>query len=271
MKRALAYREYVPAASAPGAAPGSVVLVHGSSGNSNSMHPMANAFANAGYVVYALDMRGHGGSGVKGQIAYVGQLEDDMVAFVKTVGPKQPSSLVGFSSGGGFTLRIAGGPRQDLFQSYLLLSPYLSHDAPTTRPDSGGWVSVGIPRIVGIGLLNQVGIHRFDSPPVVAFALNEKARAILTPAYSYALTVNFNPHRDYVADIKGVRRPCALIAGDADEVFHADRFEPLLRTHGSNWPVTLLPGLKHIPLTIDAAALMKEIEVVGLLQRKARG
>ena len=271
MKRALAYREYVPAASAPGAAPGSVVLVHGSSGNSNSMHPMANAFANAGYVVYALDMRGHGGSGVKGQIAYVGQLEDDMVAFVKTVGPKQPSSLVGFSSGGGFTLRIAGGPRQDLFQSYLLLSPYLSHDAPTTRPDSGGWVSVGIPRIVGIGLLNQVGIHRFDSLPVVAFALNEKARAILTPAYSYALTVNFNPHRDYVADIKGVRRPCSLIAGDADEVFHADRFEPLLRTHGSNWPVTLLPGLKHIPLTIDAAALMKEIEVVGLLQRKARG
>ena len=156
----------------------SVVLVHGSAGSSNSMHPMARAFAGAGYVVYALDIRGHGGSGRKGQIAYVGQLEDDMVAFVKVVAPKQPSSLVGFSSGSRFVLRVAGGPRQNL---------------------------------------------------VFAFALNEKARAILTPEYSYALTVNFSPHDDYVADIDGVARPCALIAGDADEVFHTDRFEPLLR------------------------------------------
>lgn len=265
---ALAYRQYAPAT---GAGRGSVVLVHGSAGSSNSMHPMATAFARAGYVVYALDIRGHGDSGRKGQIAYVGQLEDDMAAFVKAVAPKQPSSLLGFSSGGGFVLRVAGGPRQDLFQSYLLLSPFLRYDAPTARPASGGWVSVGIPRFVGIMLMNHAGIHRFDDLPVLAFALNEKARAVLTPEYSYALMVNFSPHRDYVADIKGVGRPCALIAGDADEVFHTDRFEPLLRAQGRDWPVTLLPGVGHIPLTIDAAALAKEIEVVGQLQSKAGG
>lgn len=264
---ALAYRRYAPAA---GVERGSVVLVHGSSASSRSMHSMAKAFASAGYAAYALDIRGHGESGRKGQIGYVGQLEDDLAAFMKAVAPRQPATLVGFSSGGGFVLRVAGGPRQDQFQSYLLLSPYLGHDAPTSRPASGGWVSVGIPRFVGISVLNRVGIHRFDDLPVLAFGLNEKARAILTPEYSYALTVNYGPHADYVADMKAVRRPCALIAGDADEAFHADRFEPLLRAQGRDWPVTLLPGVGHIPLTLDAGALAKEVEAVGRLQGKAR-
>ena len=263
----LAYRLYEPAGTDAGK--GSVVLVHGSSGSSNGMHPMAQAFAQAGYAVYALDIRGHGGSGDKGRIAYVGQLEDDMAAFVKAVAPRQPSSLVGFSSGGGYTLRVAGGPRQDLFQSYLLLSPFLGVNAPTSRPASGGWVSVGIPRIVGITLMNRIGIHRFDDLPVINFALSEKARAMLTPHYSYALTVNFGPHRDYAADITGVRRPCALIAGADDEVFHAYQFEPLLRAQGRDWPVTILPGIAHIPLTLNPAALDKAVEQVGRLQAKA--
>jgi non-heme chloroperoxidase len=262
----LAYRLYEPAA---GGGRGSVVLVHGSSGNSNGMHPMAQAFAKAGYAAYALDIRGHGGSGDKGRIAYVGQLEDDMASFVKAVAPRQPSSLVGFSSGGGYALRVAGGPRQDLFQSYLLLSPFIGVNAPTSRPASGGWVSVGIPRIVGITVMNRIGIHGFDDLPVLNFALNDKARAMLTPQYSYALTVNFGPHRDYAADITGVRRPCALIAGADDEVFHAYQFEPLLRAHGRDWPVTVLPGIAHIPLTLNPAALAKAVEEVGRLQAKA--
>lgn len=125
---------------------GSVVLVHGSSGSSNSMHVLAKAFAHAGFSAYALDIRGHGTSGVKGKIGYIGQIEDDLDAFVKSVAPAKPSTLVGFSSGGGFALRFAGSERQDEFQHYLLLSPYLSRQAPNARPNSGGWVDVGVPR-----------------------------------------------------------------------------------------------------------------------------
>ena len=91
----LAYRYYGPALATP---KGSVVLVHGSAGNSTSMHVLAKAFAKAGFATYALDIRGHGGSGEKGQIAYVGQLEDDLAAFNRIVSPPKPSSLVGFSS-----------------------------------------------------------------------------------------------------------------------------------------------------------------------------
>ena len=74
---------------------GSVVLVHGSSASSSSMHVMATGFAAAGYAVYAMDMRGHGQSGAKGDIAYIGQLEDDMEDFLHAIKLAQASTLVG--------------------------------------------------------------------------------------------------------------------------------------------------------------------------------
>ncbi len=113
---------------------GSVVLVHGSSASSQSMHKMASAFSQAGYDAYALDIRGHGASGNKGTIAYIGQLEDDLEDFIKSVAPGKPATLVGFSSGGGFVLRVAGSTRQTLFESYLLLSPISAPPPPTTGP-----------------------------------------------------------------------------------------------------------------------------------------
>src|ERR1051325_7512579 len=60
----LAYRSYAPATSTPGQ--GSVVLIHGSSATSSSMHPMAKELSAAGFTTCALDIRGHGGSGDKG-------------------------------------------------------------------------------------------------------------------------------------------------------------------------------------------------------------
>lgn len=72
---ALAYRAYPPIGGAR--ACGSIVLIHGSSADSRSMHILARAIADTGFAVYAVDMRGHGESGQKGLIAYVGQLEDE--------------------------------------------------------------------------------------------------------------------------------------------------------------------------------------------------
>jgi hypothetical protein len=46
------------------------------------------------------------------------------------------SALVGFSSGGGFALRLAASPRQCLFHCYPLPLPFLVQDAPTAREGS---------------------------------------------------------------------------------------------------------------------------------------
>jgi len=241
---------------------GSVVLVHGSSASSSSMHVMAKSFAAAGYAAYALDIRGHGQSGAKGHIAYIGQLEEDMEDFVRAIKLAQPSTLVGFSSGGGFVLRFAGSPRQELFSNYLLLSPWISQDAATLRPGSGGWATVGVPRIIAIAVLNGFGMHAFDDLPVVRFAVDERDKGFLTPQYSFALEQNFRPERDYQANIRAVRQPLRVLAGKNDEVFYADKFASVFKTAGKDVPVTLLPGIDHISLTLDQAALQAAISAV---------
>jgi alpha-beta hydrolase superfamily lysophospholipase len=247
----LTYRAYAP----QGTPRGSVVLVHGSSARGDSMHVLARALAASGLAAYALDMRGHGDSGVRGRIAYVGQLDDDLEDFMRSVQPARPATLAGFSSGGGFALRVAAGERQALFDRYLLLSPFISQDAPTYRPDSGGWVSVGIPRIVALSLLDAVGVQAFGALPVTRFALNDRAKALLTPSYSYALASNFRPRADWRASIRSARQPMRLLAGEQDEAFHAERFAAVFQAEGKNLPVTLLPGVNHIGLTLDPAAV----------------
>ena len=37
----------------------------------------------AGCETYAVDIRGHGGSGTRGDITYIGQLEDDLADLVR--------------------------------------------------------------------------------------------------------------------------------------------------------------------------------------------
>jgi len=261
----LAFRAY-PAAGH--AVKGCVVFVHGSSASSSSMHLMAKGFAAAGFAAYALDIRGHGGSGTKGHIAYIGQLEDDMEDFVHSTRLAQPSTLAGFSSGGGFVLRFAGSSRQELFSNYLLLSPWISQDAATLRPGSGGWATVGVPRIIAIAVLNGFGVHAFDDLPVIRFAVNERDRGLLTPQYSFALAQNFRPERDYQANIRAVRQTLRVLVGQNDEVSYADRFAALFKAAGKDVPVTVLPGIDHISLTLDPVAIQAAIAAVESMDHK---
>ncbi len=254
----LFYREYAPQGDN---IKGSAVLVHGSSARSDSMHPMATALAVAGVHVYALDVRGHGASLPKGQIAFIGQLESDLQSFVQTVQPPSPSTLIGFSSGGGFVLRVAASDMQTSFDSYLLLAPYLGHTAPNYIPDSGGWVSVGVPRIVALNALNVVGIRYWNDLPVVRFALTEEAKKFLTPEYGFNLATNFAANSDYQADLLSAKGKVAILAGDADESFNTQALQGIVQSAGKDWPVLLLPGVQHIPLTLEPLALKAIVDL----------
>ncbi len=103
----------------------------------------------------------------RGTLPMVGQLEDDLDAFVaRGEAQPAPATLVGFSSGGGFVLRFAGSARQ---QAIRQLPPALALPQPGRadpyRPGGGGWVSVGVPRIVGRLTVLGVGIgmHAFGT------------------------------------------------------------------------------------------------------------
>jgi alpha-beta hydrolase superfamily lysophospholipase len=260
---ALAYRRY---AGRPATSRGSAVLIHGSSASGVSMHTLAKAFAASGHDVYVPDMRGHGESGRKGTIAYVGQLEDDLSDFLDAVQPAGPRTLVGFSAGGGFALRFAGDTRQLAFDRYVLLAPFIHQDAPTTQPSVGGWVNVGIPRTIALTILNALRIKLFNHLPVVAYALAPKAAARLTPRYSYNLAQNFRPHNNYRADIRATRRPLEVLVGGSDEVFRAGAFAGVFEEAGRVVPVTIVPEVGHIGLTLEPVAVAT---IVGAVSERA--
>jgi hypothetical protein len=45
-------------------------------------------------------------------------------------------------------------------------------------------------------------------------------------------------------------------------VFYADKFASVFKTAGKDVPITLLPGIDHISLTLDPAALQAAISAV---------
>jgi non-heme chloroperoxidase len=245
----LTYRLY------PGRADRAVVLVHGSSGASISMHASAQALQAAGATVYAISLRGHGGSGtVNGDVSYLGQFEDDLVDFTRAVGladPKIHRTLIGFSSGGGFVLRFASSAHRALFDAYLAVSPAVAQDAPTMRPNAGGWASVAVPRVIALSLLQAAGLPWFQDLPVVRFATPAEASESRTPVYSFRLIASLQLNRDWRQRIALIDRPTAVIVGARDQLFVADRFAPLFQELNPRIAVSVQPDLGHMDMIGD--------------------
>jgi len=247
----IAYRAY------PASQERVAILVHGSSASSASMHNVAKALSASGISSFALDVRGHGQSGSRGEIGYIGQLEDDLADFLTHLSKEHPQArpmLVGHSSGGGFALRVAAGPLGAKFERFILLAPYLGPFAPTTRPDSGGWVKASVPRLVALGAMHQVGIKLGGDLPVLAFAVGPEGRKRLTAQYSFNLFANYRT-ADYAADFDRAAGPVSLLAGANDELMVVDRYSGVAISKGQKLPVTLVPGTNHMGITIDAPAL----------------
>lgn len=248
----LAYRHYPAGSPASGQI---AVVVHGSSGSSIAVHALAKGLAARGVETYAPDIRGHGASGTRGDITYLGQLEDDLADFVgeiRKANPAAPLILIGHSSGGGFALRVAGSPIQNLFARTILLSPYLGYNAPSSRKDSGGWASPDIPRFLGLTVLRRFGILCCESLPTIAFAVAPDSSAILASTYSYRLMRNFGSSPDYRDDLAAATKPVALFAGAADELMFPDKYRD---TVGSRVPVRLIDGVNHMGIMSDPAAV----------------
>lgn len=235
-----------------------VVLVHGSSGTSQSMHFVAQALHQDGATVYALAMRGHDGTGRYGDVDYIGQLDDDLVDFVTTL-PAKPQGgtrvLLGFSSGGGFVLRFAGSPNGHLFDRFILVSPQMPARSPLMRPNGGGWVSVSIPRVILLSTLDRFGIHAFDGLEAIHFAVAPQNEKYQTSSYSWRMLRNFGPSDDYLGDLKRAPGPVAILAGQNDEIFHSDRYAATLKPARPDLTITLVPGLGHMDMTTKPSAL----------------
>jgi alpha-beta hydrolase superfamily lysophospholipase len=233
-----------------------VIAIHGSSATSLTLHPLGKALSAEGIPVYAPDIRGHGATGTRGDIDYATELDDDMADLIAAVTARHPNAklvLLGFSSGGGFALHEAATPLGAKFARAVLLSPMLGARAPTYRPTQM-WAKPFIPRIIALTVLDGIGIHGLDHLTVLAFSIDPRRANILTDHYSWLLTRAFGTG-DYVADFRNAAAPMAVLVGERDEIFAADKFAPTISAIRSDIPVTVIPGLSHVELTTDPRAV----------------
>jgi len=260
----LGFRHYAPSGPATGRG---AVFIHGSSGSSGTTnHALTAALAARGVETWALDMRGHGGSGTRGDIGYLGQLEDDLVDFVAVIrksAPDLPLTLIGHSAGGGFSLRVAATPiMQDMFVRTVLLAPYLGYDAPTNKPKSGGWANADIPRFLGLAALRKLGIDCCSQLPVLAFAVPPNAEKLLVSTYSDRLMRNFAT-RGYRIDLPNVTRPLTIFGGAEDEMMISDKYAETVQAVKPSVDVKVIEGTNHMGIVTNPKAISAIAEDVA--------
>jgi alpha-beta hydrolase superfamily lysophospholipase len=259
----LGFRHYAPS----GPAGRGAIFIHGSSGSSGTVnHALTAALAARGVETWAIDIRGHGASGTRGDIGYVGQLEDDLVdfvAFLRKTSPDLPLTLIGHSAGGGFALRVAASPiMQDLFVRTVLLAPYLGYDAPTNRPHSGGWANADVPSFLGLAALRKMGIDCCSSLPVLAFAVPPNSERILVPTYSDRLMRNFAT-RGYRTDFPATAHPLTIFAAAEDEMMISDKYAETVRALKPSVEVRVIEGVNHMGIVTNPKAVSTIAEDVA--------
>ena len=222
----LAFRAY-PAAN--GDTKRIAIVIHGSAGHSTTMNEVAKRLAADNFLVIVPDLRGHGASGTRGDVAYDGQLDDDLddlVAELRRQYLVGKFALLGFSSGGGFALREATGKLSSAFNRVVLLSPYLGYDAPSTRAAGNAptWANPDIPRWRALLLLHRLGLPCCEALPVIAFAVAPGSEKFVTTRYSYRLIANFGPPLDLTAAVQRLKTPTAIVVGGAHELMLPDKY-----------------------------------------------
>ncbi|MEP0156421.1 MAG: alpha/beta fold hydrolase [Pseudophaeobacter sp.] len=238
-----------------------VVLVHGSGWNGLQFSHLAPQLAGT---VLVPDLRGHGAQpGRRGDVNYIGQMEEDLADLITTrVGPDQKVVLIGHSSGGGLVVRFAGGAQGDLLDGAVLLAPFLHHSAPTMRANSGGWAQPLLRRIIGLSMLNAVGITAWNHLPVIQFnmpaeVLQGPLGHLATTTYSYRLNQSYAPRSDYLSDIKSLPE-FLLLAGAQDEAFVAEAYRPLMEAETDKGAYQILEDTGHLDL-VDAPQTLAAI------------
>ncbi|WP_018295703.1 alpha/beta hydrolase [Corynebacterium lubricantis] len=242
-----------------------IVLIHGSAWHGMQFHPMASALAARGLgTVVVPDLRGHGDNPQRrGDIDYIGQLEDDLADLIAEMQSEQNYGEVvvgGHSSGGGLVVRFAGGKHGHQADRFVLMAPFLKYNAPTTKPNSGNWAYPATRRIIGLTMLNNVGITALNHLPVISFAMPQEVLdgplgSTVTTQYSFRLNTGFAPRSNYKRDLAALQQPFLLIAGANDESFKAEQYEPVIAAQTKSGTYKILEGTSHIGVTTDTVAI----------------
>jgi pimeloyl-ACP methyl ester carboxylesterase len=248
-----------------------LIFMHGSSYHGAGYHALARAISAAGLAKVVLpNARGHFLAGARrGDVDYIGQLEDDvadLIAHLRGAGLSGPIMLGGHSSGGGFAIRFAGGRHAALVANYLLLSPVIPASAAMRRGDAGGWASMHVRRLFGLLIFNAFGISGFNALPIIAFKKPCSLRdGTETLAYSHRLNASMHPRYRYARDLASLDGKATVLIGDQDEAVDAIALRGILESHAPRAGMTILPGVNHFGVFSDGAAISAVVEAMGAM------
>ena len=233
-----------------------LVLVHGSAWHGLQFDSLASKLQDHADVIVP-DLRGHGTApGRRGDVDYIGQLEDDLADMIAAVAkPGQKVVMAGHSSGGGLVVRFSGGAHGAMLDGAVLMAPFLKHNAPTTRPESGGWANVLTRRIIGLSVLNTFQIKALNHLPIIQFnmpqvVLDGPLGDTATLAYSYRLNMSYAPRSTYLKDVAALP-PFVLLAGGADEAFISSQYAPTMGAVTDKGRYDMILGATHLGLVDD--------------------
>jgi pimeloyl-ACP methyl ester carboxylesterase len=238
-----------------------LIFIHGSSYHGAGYHALAAAISLSGVAKVVLpNLRGHYQSGRhRGDVEYIGQLEDDLddlIKFLRAEYLNGPITLGGHSSGGGLAIRFAGGAHAQDVSSYLLLAPIVPQSPAVRGGTAGGWANLYWRRLYGLLAFNAVGIHGFNGLSIIDF--NKPAKfwdGTETLSYSYRLNVSYHPRFRYQNDIRALPERTLVLIGAIDQAIDPDALRALMAADAPRAEMKILPGISHFGIFSDPAAL----------------
>ena len=214
-----------------------VILVHGVLASSYTYNKMSGLIRDALQAeVISLDLRGHGASGgIPGDISKPNQYAEDLneiIASIRSNKPNQKIILVGHSMGGGIVLRHAETFPETEIHGYVLLAPNLGTTSPTTSQKidlNNNFIKSHLSRGLGLKMLNEYGIHRYDSLKVVFYNLPKQ---MPITSYSYRSMNAIYPN-NFRYTLRSIESPIITLVGSKDEVFIAEEYPTVFKAYSS--------------------------------------
>lgn len=196
---------------------GVICLVHGLGEHSGRYAHVAQRFTDAGYAVFAMDMRGHGNSGgTRGDVTVDLAMSDiaDLVADAKTEFPGKPLFLYGHSLGGLMTMTYVTR-RRPAIAGIVATAPALDSElreqkAKFFMANLLGGVAPGVTIPTG---LDPNGVSR--DPAVVAAYNNDP---LVHDKGSLGLAKSTFQAMDRIMELTSFPAPLLIIHGQADSL-----------------------------------------------------
>ncbi|WP_052487593.1 hypothetical protein [Gordoniibacillus kamchatkensis] len=128
-----------------------------------------------------------------------------------------------------------------------------------------------MPRLIGLMMLNAVGVQALGGLPVMQINKPEETLdGTETLSLSYRLLVSRMPPLRYEPFLRALPGSSLVLVGERDEEFAAEKYGPLFALH-TDAKVEVLPGLTHDGILLGEETFRKVEAWWNKLDLKPRG